>query len=109
MANKFGLRELTVRGNQIFIKGDLITDTQDLVNDGMHPIYLAPIPVLDRVHSKVQAAVEQFRAENEGRRIEEIEIEAIRSPIIAEDPLYVALMKFMEAVDDEIEKMGLGG
>ncbi len=104
MRGQFGIRELTFKGGQIYCKGDLLDEkTNNPINDVARPIYLLPIPVVDRVKFKVEQAIEAAKSEAEGRPLDEVEVEHVRAPIVAEDKLYVALMKFMEALNEELE------
>ncbi len=88
MRGQFGIRELTFKNGEIYCKGDLIGEkTQNPINDVARPIYLLPIPVVNRVSFKVNEAVEAARSEAEGRPLDEVELEHIRAPIVAEDKL----------------------
>lgn len=106
MRGKFGVREFTYKGNQLHCKGDLLDQGENPINDVHRPIYLFPIPVVARVQSKVDEAIEYAQAATEGRPLDEVELEGIRAPIMAEDRLYVALMKFLEVLNDELQARG---
>lgn len=109
MQGTFGIREFSYVDGMLHVKGDLLDKNDNPINDVRRPIYLTPIQILGRVEAQVQIAVEAAIEEAEGRRLDDIEIEAIRSPIVAQDNLYVALKRFLAALDDEIQATGVGG
>ena len=106
MRGAFGVREFAYRNNELHCKGDLLDENDNPINDVLRPIYLLPIPIVDRVHSRVTEAIEEAQGAAEGRPLDEVELEGIRAPIMAEDRLYVALMKFLEALNDELQTRG---
>jgi len=109
MRGIFGIREFSFSGGMIHIKGDMLDKDNNPINDARRPIYLTPIRILGRVDEKIEVAVKKAKDEAEGRRLDELEIEAIASPIIAQDRLHVALKNFLGALDDEIQAIGMGG
>ncbi len=109
MRGIFGIREFSFSDGMIHVKGDMLDQNNNPINDVLRPIYLTPIRILGRVKEKIDEAVGKAIEEAEGRRLDEVEIEAIASPIIAQDPLHVALKRFLEALDDEIQAFGMGG
>lgn len=109
MQGIFGIREFSFSDGVIRVKGDMLDSDGNPINDVRRPIYLTPIPILGRVKAQVDEAVEKAIEESEGRRLEDIEIEAITSPIIAKDQLHVAFRRFLDALDAEIQAVGVGG
>ncbi len=109
MRGIFGIREFSFSDGMIHIKGDMLDQDRNPINDARRPIYLTPIRILGRVEGKIEEAVGKAIEEAEGRRLDEVEIEAIASPIIAQDRLHVALKQFLGALDEEIQAIGMGG
>lgn len=108
MQGTFGIREFSYSGGMLHVKGDLLDKDNNPINDVRRPIYLTPIQILGRVQTQIEEATEAAVEAAEGRRLEDIELEAIKSPIIAQDPLYMALKRFLAAIDDEIQAVGMG-
>lgn len=106
MRGTFGIREFTYKNNELSCKGDLLDKDENPINDVHRPIYLLPIPVVGRVQSRVAQAIEEAQEAAEGRPLDEVELEGIRAPLMAEDKLYVALMKFLEVLNDELQTRG---
>jgi len=109
MKGIFGIREFSYVDGMLHVKGDLLDKDGNPINDVRRPIYLTPIQILGRVEAQIEVAVTKATEEAEGRRLDELEVEAVKSPIIAQDRLYVALRAFLSALDDEIQATGVGG